>query len=110
MHRSTNALTYDVKVTDSRPIRKHPYILNPRKLKVHREEVEYMLENGMIEPSRSEWASPSVLVDKPDGTTMFCTEYRRVKAIRKVDCHPIPRMEDCIDRIGKAQYITKCDF
>ena len=69
-----------------------------------------MLENGIIEPSQSEWASLCVLVDKPDGTMRFCTDYRRVNAIRKADCHPIPWMEDCIDQIGKEQYITKCDL
>ena len=69
-----------------------------------------MLENGIIEPSQSERASPCILVDKPDGTTRFCTNYRWVNAITKADCHPIPWMEDCIDRIRKAQYIIKCDL
>ena len=69
-----------------------------------------MLEYGIIKPSQNEWASPCVLVDKPDGTTRFCTDYRWVNAITKVDYHPIPRMEDCIERIGKAQYIIKCDL
>ena len=28
----------------------------------------------------------------------------------KSDTFPIPRMDDCIDRIGRAKYVTKFDF
>ena len=69
-----------------------------------------MSENGIIGPSQNEWSSNYVLVDNPDGTTKFSTDYRRENAITKTDCHPIPRMEDCINRIEKAQYIAKCDL
>ena len=31
--RSTNVLTHDVEVTDTRPVKQHPYRLNSRKLK-----------------------------------------------------------------------------
>ena len=33
-----------------------------------------------------------------------------MNVITKADCQPMPRMEDCIDRIGKVQHITKCDL
>ena len=95
--RSTNVLTHDSEVTDTRPIKQHSYRLNLRKLKVLMEKVEYILENGIIESSQIEWALPCILVDKPNGTTRFCTDYRRVNAVTKADCHPIPRMEDYID-------------
>ena len=91
MPRSKIVLTHDVEVTDTRPIKQHPYRLNSRKLKVLREEVEYMLKNGIIKSSQSEWASPCVLVDKPDETTRFCTNYSWVNTITKTDYHPIPR-------------------
>ena len=51
-----------------------------------------MLDNGLIEPSTSQWSSPCVLVPKPDGS------YRRMNAMTKSDYHPIPRIDDCIDR------------
>lgn len=28
----------------------------------------------------------------------------------KTDSYPIPQMDDCIDQIGNAKYITKCDL
>ena len=36
--------------------------------------------------------------------------YRKVNVLSKTDSFPIPRMEDCIDRIGNVKYITKCDL
>ena len=29
---------------------------------------------------------------------------------RTLDTHPLPRLEDCIDRVGAAKYITKIDL
>ena len=97
--RSTTLIKHDIELVDDKLVRQHPYRLNPRKLKVLKQEIKYMLDNGTIEPSQSE----CVLVDKPDGSTRFCTDYRRVNAVTKTDSYRIPRIEDCIDRIGKAQ-------
>jgi len=33
-----------------------------------------------------------------------------VNVVTKSDLYPIPRVEDCIDRIGCTQYISKIDF
>lgn len=106
----TDAAVHDIILTSEQPIRQHPYRLNPRSLEVMRKEIKYMIEHGIIEPSQSEWASPCLLVDKPDGTVRFCTDYRKVNSITRADAYPIPRMEDCIDRIGQAKYITELDM
>ena len=34
-----------------------------------------MLDNGVIIPSNSEWASPSVLIHKKDGTVRWCIDF-----------------------------------
>ena len=106
----TTAAVHDVEVGDASPIKQHPYRVNPSKLEQMRKEVKYMLDNDIIEPSQSNWSSPCVMVPKPDGSIRFCTDFRKVNSITKTDSFPIPRMEDCIDRIGKAQFITKCDL
>jgi len=47
----TTVTLHDVEVGDAHPIKQHPY---PLKLEVMKKEVEYMLANGIIEPSRSQ--------------------------------------------------------
>ena len=106
----TTATCHDVDVGDTRPIKQHPYRVNPAKLTALRHEVEYMLRNGIIEESQSQWSSPCVLVPKPDGTFRFCTDFRRVNAVTRSDSFPIPRVDDCIDQIGHSQYISKFDL
>ena len=102
--------THDVDVGDAAPIKQHPYRVSPDKSAKMQKEIAYMLEHDIIEPSESAWASPCVLVPKADGSLRFCTDYRRANDISKTDSYPIPRMDDCIDMIGSACYITKCDL
>ena len=50
------------------------------------------------------------MVNKPDGTVRFVVDYRKVNAISHIDAYPLPRIDDMIDRIGNAKYITKFDI
>ena len=84
--------------------------MNPMKLQYLREEVQYLLDNDFIEPSQSDWSSPCILVPKPDGTFRMCTDYRKLNSVTKTDSFPVPRMDDCIDNIGQAKYVTKFDL
>ena len=88
-------------------IKQHPYRLNPTNLQYLREEIQYLLDNDFIQPNQSDWSSPCILVPKPDGTFRMCTDYRKVNSVTKTDSFPVPRMDDCIDNIGQAQYVTK---
>ena len=74
----TNKIYHDVNVEDSKPVKQHPYRMNPTKQKYLKEEIQYLLDNDFIEPSQSEWSSPCILVPKPDGTYRMCTDYRKV--------------------------------
>ena len=106
----TDLAFHDVDVGDATPIKQHPYRVSPGKREVIRKEINYMLKNGIIEPSHSAWSSPVLVVPKPDGSFRFCTDYRKLNAVTKTDSYPIPRLDDCIDKIGKAKYITKFDL
>ena len=86
----TNAAMHDVDVGEAMPIKQHVYRVNPVKREYIHKEVEYMLQNGTVEPSQSQWSSPCVLVPKYDGSFRFCTDFQRMNAVTKPDCHPIP--------------------
>ena len=106
----TNLMQHDVELTDETPIRQHPYRLNPLKAEIVKREVDYMIRNRLAVPSSSPWASPVVLVKKDDGQYRLCIDYRKVNAVTKPDNFPLPRVIDCLDKIGKAQYISKIDL
>ena len=85
----TEKIYHDVELIDgSKPVKQHPYRMNPVKQQILREEVQYLLDNDFIEPSQSEWSSPCILVPKPDGTFRMCTDYRKVNSVTKQTLFP----------------------
>ena len=70
---------------DSQPVKQHPYKTNPTKQKYLREEIQYLLDNDLIEPSQTELSSPCSLVTRPDRTYQMCTDYRKVNNLSKSD-------------------------
>lgn len=106
----TTVLQHDIDVGYANPIKQHPYRLNPRKRELMKAEVNYLHRNNFASPSQSAWSSPCLLVPKADSSVRFCTDYRKVNAVTKPDSFPLPRMEDCIDRVGPAKFVTKLDL
>ena len=106
----THLIEHDVDVGDAQPIKQRFYRLSSDRKEVLDSEVHYMLENGIAEPSFSAWSSPCLLVKKPDSTFRPCTDFRKVNAITKPDVYPLPRMEDCVDQVGAAKYVSKFDL
>jgi len=64
-----------------------------------KEELDEMLENGIIEPSTSEWSAPVVLVRKKDRSLGLCVDYRRLNQVSQMDAYPMPRVDELIDRV-----------
>ena len=95
--------------TKGSPVFQHPYRAGPSARQIEKEEVDRMLKLGVIEPSTAEWASPVVLIPKPDGSTRFCVDYRRLNALTARDVYPLPRMDECLDSLGEAEFFSTLD-
>ena len=105
-----NTTQHHIDVTPgTRPLAQAPYRAGPRARQIEQAEVDRMLEAGVIEPSKSAWASPVVLVPKSDGSLRFCVDYRRLNASTIRDSYPLPRMDECIDSLGDATIFTTLD-
>ena len=100
---------HDVDVGSNAPIKQHYYRLSPEKVRVMKNEVEQMLELGVIQPSHSEWSSPLILV-KQGSKFRPCTDYRALNAITKGESYPLPRLDDLIDQVGNSPFISTLDL
>ena len=40
----------------------------------------------------------------------LCTDYRRVNQVTVGDSYPLPRLDDLVDSVGSAQFVTKIDL
>ncbi|GFW34980.1 transposon Tf2-9 polyprotein [Trichonephila clavipes] len=66
-------------------------------------QIDEWLEQGIVRPSSSEYASPIVLVKKKDGTTRLCVDYRRLNRKLVKDRFPLPLIEDVLDRLQEPK-------
>lgn len=49
-------------------------------------------------------------VPKKDGPLRICIDFRKLNTILFFDAYPMPRIEDLLERIGRANYITTLDL
>ena len=106
----TSLVNHRIIVTNGRPVRQPPYRLPHACKDTVVKQLEEMLEEGVIEPSQSEWSFPMVLVKKKDETIRICIDYRKLNAVTEQDAYPMPRVDDILDDIGQAQYVTTLDL
>jgi hypothetical protein len=93
----------------AKPVYQPPYRAGVKAREVEKAEVDRMLAAGVIEPAVSEWASPVVLITKPDGSVRFCVDYRKLNALTIKDSYPLPRMDECLDSLGDATIFSTLD-
>jgi len=63
-----------------------------------------------VRESDSPWASPMVVVKKPNGKVRICIEYKRLNAITVSTPFYMPRVTDVLEEVGKATLISKIDL
>lgn len=107
---STDLVTHSINTADNPPLRQPPRRI-PFALRQQVERmVDQMMEDGIVVPSNSPWASPIVLVAKKDGSTRFCVDYRRLNSITKKDVYPLPRIDDTLDSLAHQNFFTTLDL
>ncbi|CAM5105071.1 unnamed protein product [Natator depressus] len=106
----TERAYHSIDTGNARPIRAQPYRVSPQaKIAIERE-IQDMLQKGVICPSGSAWASPVVLVPKPDREISFCVDYRKLNAVTRPDNYPMPRTDELLEKLGRAQFISTLDL
>lgn len=73
--------------------------------------MEETLAMGIIESSRGEWCSPVLLVPKKDDLKLrFCVNFSKSNAVSALDPYPMPRVDELIEPLGKAIFLTILDL
>ncbi|CAF4150636.1 unnamed protein product, partial [Adineta steineri] len=107
----TSKVRHEIKLLpSSQPCNLPPYRIAPARRQVVEENLREMLQDNVIVPSKSPWASPVVLAPKKDGTLRFCVDYRKLNAMTVRDAYPIPRIDDTLDSLQEAKFISTLDL
>jgi hypothetical protein len=72
--------------------------------------VQYMLDSDIIQPSRSSFLAPVVMVRKKDNSWRMCSDYRDLNKITIKDKFPIPNIDELLDELHRVAYFTKLDI
>ncbi|GFV99425.1 retrovirus-related Pol polyprotein from transposon 17.6 [Trichonephila clavipes] len=88
---------------DEEPVCQHPRRLAFTQRQEVNKQIEEWLNEGIIRPSSSEYASPIVMVKKKDGSSRMCIDYRKLNQKLVKDKFPLPIIEDVLDTLQEAK-------
>ena len=106
----THLVEHEIDTGTTRPIKQRT-----RRVPLHKQDAEgklvsEMLEQNVIRPSNSPWASPVVLVEKKDGSVRYCVDYRQLNLATVKDSHPLPRIDESLDALGGSHWFSTLDL
>ncbi|KAL1116779.1 hypothetical protein AAG570_005251 [Ranatra chinensis] len=104
----THRVQHLVDTGDSKPIKQRYYPVSPVMERAMHAELDEMLQAGVVEPSKSAWSSPVVMIRKKDGSYRFCVDYCKVNARR--DAYPPPYVSHILVRLRNARYLWSLDI
>lgn len=106
-----NFMKYKIKVSDKlTPKSCVPYKLPFNLRDKVKDELNKWLEYGIIRKSSSEYASPIVVVKNKDGSIRITTDYRKINEFVNIDHFPMPRIDNVLERLQGAKFMTKIDL
>ena len=104
MHPITVELPHD------EPVRSAPYRYEPPKLEIVRSIVNELLEQGVVRPSKSQYASPAFLIPKNSGGFRLVVDYRRVNSKIIFDSYLLPTMDQAFEQFSGAVVFSVLDL
>ena len=69
-----------------------------------------MMDNDIIQPSKSGWASPIVLAGKKDGSVQFCVDYCKLNKVTRKDAYPLPQINDTLEMLSESELFSTLDL
>jgi hypothetical protein len=102
-------VTHKIDTGKEQPISSRKYRVAHNERPIIQELITDMLKKKLIEPSRSPWSSPIVLVRKKDGSIRFCCDYRRLNSLTIKDVYALPRIDDALASLNGNKFFSGLD-
>ena len=108
---STMPLTQmSIDMGDSDPISQKPYSVAMKHHQWVKEEIDKLLEAGVIRNSHSSWLAPIIVVPKGDGGKHLIIDYRALNKVTRKFVWPMPKVEDIFSQLNGAEYFSTLDL
>ena len=96
--------------TEGFPVQFRSRRLNPEKLAVAKEDIGKLEKLGICHRGKSEWASPLMVMTKPDGGWRVCGDYRRLNSMTPDDRYPVRTLQDFTAELQGKKTFSKIDL
>ena len=106
----TNLTEHTIDVGQHPPIKQAPRRVPVAFASEEENIIKQLEDQGVIRKSTSPWASPICLVRKRSGKIRPCVDYRRLNEVTVKDAFPLPRINDCLDAIAGAKFLSTFDM
>jgi len=106
----TNLIEHKVELTQREPVRCRTYPIPYKMQKIVDKETDDLLEMGVIEHSEAPYASPLVLVKKPNNTYRVCANFKELNKITVFDPEPMMSPDDIFPRLAGSKIYSSFDF
>ncbi|KFM69716.1 Retrovirus-related Pol polyprotein from transposon 17.6, partial [Stegodyphus mimosarum] len=106
----TDLVEHDIEVISNKPVRSKPYRMSHRQNEILKREIQRMLDLKIIEVGESDYTSPMILVEAPNKDPRPCVDYRRLNEITRTQFYPLPNIEERVEEVASAKYITVIDL
>ena len=103
---------YDIELKpDAQPYHARSFPIPQRHVNTLKVEVDRLCQIGALKKvNRSEWAAPSFIIPKKDGSVRFISDFRELnKRIRRKP-YPIPKIQDMLLKLEGFKYATSLDL
>ena len=101
----TNVEPFKIELTDSTPSFEKPLRYNPTLTKFVTQEVQALLDKGLIYAVDSPYAAKVILAPKGE-SWRICLNYVGLNAKTKADRYPLPNIEDLYTWLGGMKVFT----
>ncbi len=106
----THLIQHEIELLpDANPCREGLRRLSPEKLRQANEQLEALIQMGVIVPAKSPWSSAIVMAKKKGNQLRMCIDFRNLNAVTIKDAFPLPRMDDSLAKLGSAKYFSGMD-
>jgi hypothetical protein len=94
-----NAVFEIMLVPGTQPIYKSPYQMAPKEQVELKRQLDDLLAQGFIRPSKSPWAFPVLFMEKKDESKRLCVDYRAVNQVTINNKYPLPRIDALFEQL-----------